>query len=95
MGKVLIMTTVHVTYISWQDTHNMNVKNVAFCHQPKALHSDYHDYTSNNTYLHLDLTAASTFPQLLWSKYRTPHMHINWDGKQSGYVENPDNWIFL
>jgi hypothetical protein len=20
---------------------------------------------------------------------------VNWDGQPSGYVENPDNWIFL
>ena len=26
---------------------------------------------------------------------RNPFIQINWDGKQSGYPENPDNWIFL
>jgi hypothetical protein len=25
----------------------------------------------------------------------TPFIRINWDGKISGYAENPDNWIFL
>jgi hypothetical protein len=40
----------------------MNVKNMAFCNQPKALHDYYHDYTSNDTYLHFDLTAASADP---------------------------------
>jgi hypothetical protein len=74
----------------------MNVKNMASCHQPTALHDYYHDYTSNDTYLHLDLTVPSTVPQLIWSKYsRTPHIQINWDGKPSGYAENQDNWIFL
>jgi len=27
--------------------------------------------------------------------FRTPLIRINWDGEPSGYVENPDNWIFL
>ena len=26
---------------------------------------------------------------------RTPLIRIYWDGKPSGYTENPDNWIFL
>jgi hypothetical protein len=26
---------------------------------------------------------------------RTPLIQINWDSEPSGYVENPDNWIFL
>jgi hypothetical protein len=26
---------------------------------------------------------------------RTPLIPINWDGKSSGYAENPNNWIFL
>jgi hypothetical protein len=26
---------------------------------------------------------------------RTPRIQINWDGKSSGYAENPDNWIFF
>jgi len=25
---------------------------------------------------------------------RTPLIRVNWDGKPSGYAENPDNWIF-
>jgi hypothetical protein len=25
----------------------------------------------------------------------TPLIQINCDGEQSGYAENPDNWIFL
>ena len=39
---------------------------------------------------HLDDKAG---PALLYS--RTPLIRINWDGEQSGYAENPDNWIFL
>jgi hypothetical protein len=38
--------------IALQDTQQTNVKNMAFCHQPQDLHNYYHDYTSNNTYLH-------------------------------------------
>jgi len=34
--------------------------------------------------------------KLGWVKYgRTPFVRINWDGKPSGYAENPDNWIFF
>jgi hypothetical protein len=83
--SVLAMTTVHVTYISWQDTHNMNVKNMAFCHQPKALHVYYHDYTSSNTYLHLDLSVESTVPQLLRSKYSKIHI-----SRLIGTASHPD-----
>jgi hypothetical protein len=25
---------------------------------------------------------------------RTPLIGIDWDGKPSGYAENPENWIF-
>jgi len=26
---------------------------------------------------------------------RSPLIRIKWDDKQSGYAENPDNWIFF
>jgi len=26
---------------------------------------------------------------------RTPIVRVNWDGEPTGYVENPDNGIFL
>jgi hypothetical protein len=26
---------------------------------------------------------------------RSPLIRIKWDGKPSGYAENPDNWIFF
>ena len=26
---------------------------------------------------------------------RSPFIRINWDGEPSGYVENPNNWIFF
>ena len=31
----------------------------------------------------------------MYNYSRIPLILINWDGKQSGYAENPDNWSFL
>jgi len=35
------------------------------------------------------------FLNIFVSYSRTPFSRINWDNEPSGYVENPDNWIFL
>ena len=37
------------------------------------------------------------FVRAVWPYHysKTPPVRIYWDGDQSGYAENPDNWIFL
>jgi hypothetical protein len=45
-------------------------------------------YVTQYTAAVLDITFYIT-------KYsRTPLIRINWDGKPSGYTDNPDDWIF-
>jgi len=56
-------------------------------------------YTTHNNHLFVPVPGwmKSVFTLQRYSHFcsRIPLTRINWDGEQSGYAENPDDWIFL